>query len=685
MGVSDFTDCELNLTNYTQAELRVGDLAYPGYVNLDPATLRAKLLEVSLDAQQYGALLFESLFPEGSDLLAGYQKAIAISRREEKPLRLRLRIAVNAPIDIHSLNWERLFDPSQHTALGRTREIVFSRYLSVDRPVPPTLDVNVPKMLVIVSSPKDLAEYNLADIEKDRVTTVLRNALTQLANQVQYDFLDGPATPGNISDTIVGGNFHALHIYAHGVAKNNKTYLVLEDDEGKANHVDESIFSEMLEGAHSLRLITLIACHAGAQIGNDPFGGLAPALVRAGFPAVIAMQQEIDTTSANVFTEYFYRNLARTGLVDVSANAARKQMFLNDQDNADWAAPALFMRLDTGRLWNSTAVQEDEQQVLLTAVADESFNWQLILDWLPVGKVVPIIGPEINQGLLPSPAEITERWAKEFNYEKYNYPLNDRNDLPRVAQFVETINASKFPHRRLLNIFKNDLLSQERVSQQQRLASKELPDVIQAIAQQHFDRDKEDSYEILAKLRIANYLTTNPDSFMEEALRFTGRPPQTASALWQEDDNPADERYQNLRGTYEVPLVFHLFGTTAQSLVLTEDDHLDFLRFMSKDSSRIPQFLKSDLTESVLLFLGFNIRNLDFRIAFKGLVGQLKKAHPGRIAILQIQPEKNFQQQIQDLRLLQTFIEKDCRNLNLQVYWGSVRKFLITLFDKMKD
>src|SRR5207244_2277244 len=116
-------------------------------------------------------------------------------------------------------------------------------------------------------------------------------------------------------------------------------------------------------------------------------------------------------------------------------------------------------------------------------------------------------------------------------------------------------------------------------------------------------------------------------SFMTEALKFAKRTPQRESIRWQEGDSE-DDQYENLEGTFEKPVVLHLYGTDRQaaSLVLTEDDHLDFLRFLSKDSWRIPDHLRQHLTESVLLFLGFNIRNLDFRVAFKGVVGQLKKA-----------------------------------------------------------
>lgn len=687
MQVPEYIECELNLTNYDQAELRVGNLAYPGRSGLTPEFIKDKLLEVSLDQQQYGKLLFEALLPAGSDLLTGYVKAVAFAVRDEKRLRFRLRIAITAPGDLQALYWERLYDPTERLALSRARDVVFSRYLSVDKEIPKSLEIRVPKMLVVISGPTNLAEYELAEIQKDQTTALLRRALSQLRNQVQYEFLDGPATPARIADKLVGSDFHALHIYAHGITKGEgqkKTYLVLEDEEGKAKYADENVFTEILEGAHSLRLITLIACRSGVQVRDDPFSGMGQALVRMGFPAVIAMQQEVSTETAEVFTEYFYRNLARTGQVDVAANAARRQILLSDPETSDWSNPVLFMRLSDGNLWTSVVDAEDEQSPSPEITPGESFNWQPLLEWLPQGQVIPIIGPEINLGLLPSHGEITERWAKEFNYEKYNYPLNDRNDLPRVAQFVETMsNSQKFPHMRLLNIFKEGLLKQEKVEQRNKLTQLNLSEIIAKIAQQHFDRDKNDPYEILAKLPVSNYLTTNPDSFMEEALKFEKKTPQKESALWQEDDDDTgNERYKNLRGTPTDPVVFHLYGANAASLVLTEDDHLDFLRFMSKDSWRIPRFLKQDLTESVWLFLGYNIRNLDFRVAFKGLIAQLKKPAPGRIAILQIQPEKDFQQQIQDLRLLQNFMEKDCANLKLQVYWGSVRKFLIRLWQE---
>src|SRR6185295_1245923 len=104
--------------------------------------------------------------------------------------------------------------------------------------------------------------------------------------------------------------------------------LVLEGTDGKADFVNEEALSQVFEGARALRLVTLVACHGGVPSGEEPLSGLAPGMVRRGVPAVVAMRQAIRFSTAEEFCRHFYRNLARTGLVDRAVNEARHQLRL---------------------------------------------------------------------------------------------------------------------------------------------------------------------------------------------------------------------------------------------------------------------------------------------------------------------------------------------------------------------
>ncbi len=344
-------DCEIFIAGRDQARLTVAGKDYSGRPALD-SELERRLLEASLDPTAYGRQLFEAIFPDSDDLVTGYRESLAIARRENQRLRLRLHVAITAPQALNDLRWELLYDPRRGIALSRSSEIAFSRYLgTVLEPVAAV--VGRPRLLVVVSSPSDLADYGLPVIDHGQQRRALERALSPLAERLTVDFFTAPATVEGVRDRLVAGEFHALHLQAHGHLDSDResASLVMEDENRRANFIGEELFSEVFEGRRNLRLVSLIACHGGAPSGTDPFSGLGRALVRRGVPAVLAMRQQIDLDSAARFAEHFYLNLARSGQIDDAANEARLQMYLAAPEATDWGTPALFMRLREGRLW----------------------------------------------------------------------------------------------------------------------------------------------------------------------------------------------------------------------------------------------------------------------------------------------------------------------------------------------
>jgi hypothetical protein len=78
------------------------------------------------------------------------------------------------------------------------------------------------------------------------------------------------------------------------------------------------------------------------------FNGLAPALIRAGIPAVVANQAPIKVTNATAFMEGFYSALARLEDVPDAVNKGRGR--INDHE---WYLPTLYLRDkdENGRLF----------------------------------------------------------------------------------------------------------------------------------------------------------------------------------------------------------------------------------------------------------------------------------------------------------------------------------------------
>ena len=677
----NYLDCELFLSNHDQAKLSVVGRDYTGSPALGEE-LERLLLEVAQDPKEYGEILFEALFRGDDDLLAGYREGLAIARHQEKRLRFRLHIAANAPPKLHLLDWEFLYDPKARFALACSPETVFSRYESV--PYEPGTLVKVqPKLLIVISSPKDLSEFNLADIDQAETKRLIEEALRPLNGKVTYEFLEAPATPGKIRDRLVSGGFHALHIHAHGLLHSGQTNatLLLEKEDGKANSVDEDRFSIIFEGERSLRLITLIACHGGVQTGNDPFGGLGPSLVRRGIPAVVAMRQAISIDTAKSFIKHFYKNLAPTGQVDTAANEARQQLYLKAPESREWGAPAVFMRLNDGKLWEPDVVNNG---VGFHSHSKSSLPWSALIQRLDPNEkqelVIPFLGPGMIRGLLPSAEDIAAQWANE-----YKYPFDFKNDLPRVGQFVATTEKDpKYPQRELHKILKKNLLERIQVKDRERLEALALNEVIEKIAEQYFDQDPKEPHRLLANMPFSTYITSNLDSFMTEALKWVNKTPQRKICKWNRDYSEGiseDEDYKNLEGTVKNPLVIHVFGDVEHpnKFVLTEDDHLDFLTRFSMDSCYIPSQVEAALNESMLLFLGYNVGNLGCRVLYRGIVAQLRPRDVSRIAVIQISPDESHTGRVE---ALQDFMEKYCKPFNIEVYWGSIREFLTELYDR---
>lgn len=681
MSAIEYEDCEFFLTSQDSAILTFENQNYEGTPDLDEKKLE-ELLKRNNNPDEYGALLFQSLIPKGDPLEEGYRVALRTIQR--KKLRFRLRVNSNLT-DIQKLEWEFLYDEKNNLRLACSSEIAFSRYENVPHD-PGELVKEKMKVLVVIANPNDLSSYNLPKINREEIKKGLESILN--ANDFEYEFIAPPVTPGKILDRLGKEDIHMVHIQAHGMPPAyNKTsvtdpveraIIILEKDDGTANFVQEKTLSTIFN-SKTVRLVNLVVCHSGEKGRDDPFSGLGPYLVGKGIPAVVAMQQPIAMDTADFFNEHFYKNLARSGAVDQAANMARSQIYLNDSKNRSWGAPVVFMRMKDGLLF------EPGRGVVVNKPPPGYIDWDTIVTAIgPPGsngsKVVPFLGPGIKEGLFPSDEEVAKEWAAE-----HGYPFHHGN-LQGVAQFVCTRSSIDALHGMLVEKYMNSLknkFNELDISKQHSLKS-----IIETVVKNRFYEEEMESHRILSQFPFPLYVTTNFDCFMTETLKNQrGKEPQKRLCNWYQDSVKSTELesdYKDMRGSVERPLVFHLYGSfeDEDSLVLTEDDHLDFLGDISRNENCIPTHVKSMLTKSILLFLGYNLNSLNCRALFRGIVRDLKsKRGRYRLAILQISPDLERE----EINNLKNFLSKYCKNLHTEMFVGKVGDFLKILHEQWNE
>ena len=189
----------------------------------------------------------------------------------------------------------------------------------------------------------------------------------------------------------------------------------------------------------------------------------------------------------------------------------------------------------------------------------------------------------------------------------------------------------------------------------------------------------EDPLLILAGLDLPIYLTTGYHQMMETVLQRAGKRPRMGICRWNkqlEKDIP-DIFISDYEPSAEEPLVYHLHGLDHYpgSLVLTEDDHLEFLiaisQEMGRPADRIPARVREALTRSSLLLLGYDLQSWEFRTLFWGLLKPRETRLQG-ISVLHLQLEPTEAEQ----RYLQTYLSK----ADLEVFSSSIHEYTRELF-----
>lgn len=290
----------------------------------------------------------------------------------------------------------------------------------------------------------------------------------------------------------------------------------------------------------------------------------------------------------------------------------------------------------------------DEQKGL------ETKDWSRLLRRIKDQKCTPFIGSGACLGKFKA-TEIAKNWA-----HNNNYPLNNPDNLVSVAQFLAVTEDPIFPKERIGRLFSQ-------------------------ITPPDF-RDPDEPHRVLANLPIPVYITSNYDDFLVQAIRSRYREPKQEICRWNKslDHLPSIfETEVNYKPTVANPLVFHLHGhiNFPESLVLAEDEFLDFLVNISRDGNLLPATIQKALAGTTLLFLGYKRSDRDFRILLRCLDSYIKKMEIAHVAVQLIGDDISEDQKIE----AQDYLERYFGKLNVKIYWGTCQEFVIELRNRWED
>ena len=275
-------------------------------------------------------------------------------------------------------------------------------------------------------------------------------------------------------------------------------------------------------------------------------------------------------------------------------------------------------------------------------------DWELLVDKVNRRQCTPFLGAGVSYPSMPTGAELAEQLAARFPY-----PLTDKWNLPRVAQYVATSFDSEFVKARVAET----ILQREK---------EQAPDF----------SDRDQPHRILADFRLPLYLTTNYDRFLSQAFGSIGIAATARVSRWNFETR-SEPGITDLP-TSESPLVFHLHGSAANipSMVLTEDDYVDFMtEAQVAPEDVVPLPIRTALATTNLLFVGYSLHDWNFRVLLRSLMRKVQKTSQRFNMSVQMKPSEELV--VSDLRQeAEKFLCDYLETEKVTVHWGDAGDFL---------
>ncbi|MEU9687395.1 CHAT domain-containing protein [Amycolatopsis japonica] len=680
-------DLELGLVWDTDQENFEINLRLSGSDSLERMDFLRHAIEIDVDElrtltddeQRYASRLSAMVFAQPM-IEQYYRMAVNAAGTDS----VHFRVHLNGPARFHQLRWESLRTPGDpEKPIATVGNVWFSRYLSGENwPLIPSRLYRDRRALVVVAAPSDIDSFEgLAEIRRDAEVARARAALTDYRVEVVVR-----ASLAEVVQRLDKNYYEVLYVVAHGWLTKDVPRLLLETAEGVGDVVDARRLAERIQAVgHKPTLAILVSCQSadvdeGDSESSDSgaLAGLGPRLAEAGVPAVVAMQGNITMTTAETFVSTFFDAFKADSAVDRAMAKARVAV----RDRPDWWAPVLFSRLRSGRAYHVPA---------FTAKADDT--WNDLSRLLRRGRVTPVLGSGLADGILGSRSEIARRWALR---RQMPIAWHGRTNLAQVAQYLRVTKTPNMVPLYLSEFLMSELLERVETATGDdpffrlppRLLEGDDPvPVVLEVGRRMRARDPDDPYTVAASLNAPIFVTTGWTDLLQDALREQGKQPRTMCYPWYRSSTWEDIDGERL-GAWpdpEVgkPWVCHLFGRLNEpdSLVLTEDDYFAWLTAWIGKRNLLPESLgelSKALSVRSLLFVGYQLREWDFQVLFQGIQsfgGQGVLDDTLNIGV-QLMPEVD----VIEPEAAQRYLESALKQVN--IFWSDTRTFMKELHNR---
>ncbi len=535
------------------------------------------------DLKDVGSQLYVGLFSGKVAELFDRVRIPACDQNARTCLRLTI------PPELQRLPWEALYDEQRDSFLVSNPNYCIMRDPPREFEHRRSSDANKLPLRVLVVIPED------SGLDVEREWHNLDQTIGKLAAEIIIpEKFEGRVTPDRLQQKLQQ-SYDILHYIGHGEMGSDETFRIRLNDPATADSefwVDGETFAALFY-KHAPRLVVLNCCMSAAPSASiRGLSGIAPSLLRAGVPAVVAMRYEVPDDVAIRFSDVFYRELLsgeEPGRIDAALANTRHSLYINKREGASrgFITPVLNLAADHEQLFLLSKVppRRTESNLRPSAVFKtlrESAVPEELLETLRNGECIPIIGPGIlgigatrAASRVLGPVELLKKLASESDYplssEPASLPSNEWGASLLFPSICQHFQKEKKRHR-----------------------------LIRVIEQFYQNAEPPEELSLLAGLKVPAIIYTYFDKWLESTLVGLRRSVQTLSAIDRSCElDPHSTLLVYLRGNL----------SDIDSLVLTEDDHEKLWDRLGLISPIVKELMKGRAGRSSLI-LGLSPRDL---------------------------------------------------------------------------
>lgn len=374
-----YKDLRLELRNYQPADETYETALLPGtewQALFDaPAPARRAFHKAEIDAWltklenknlyvedqvKLGKALADRLLPDGPMRVA-FIRAVEAQGIDQG---VRLRLIIRSP-ELMQIPWEYTYlkiGSGSDTPKDRTHFLVLKPQVSLVRHPPAdgpvkNLALTDPTRLRMLAAMANPDAPGFAKLDLDTECGVLERNLDNFkvdGVQLEWKPFHKDITEAEL-DTALNEKPQIFHFSGHGKfgLQDEQGMVLLVEDKSKntPGPLEAKALADKL-AAHSVYLAYLTACETSRLDGVSGWTGIAPALIAAGMPAVVAMQYKLLDELAGYFSQGFYSALASGLSIDEAVLLGRQAVLRYSTDKGvEWGVPTLYLRAADGVLF----------------------------------------------------------------------------------------------------------------------------------------------------------------------------------------------------------------------------------------------------------------------------------------------------------------------------------------------